>query len=382
MLWFFKKILQGLGIFFLVLFILLVGFVLWAKFPPLPSVTHPKVVKLPIFEDKPPPPILTVASYNIQYGIGFNGRRTDALDAWDFYERLYTIANILKAINADIVLLQEVDFRSERTHNIDQAYFLALKAGYQYLAKAPHWKTRLLPDLNGHMGPLNHGLAVLSRYPLTNNESHVFDYPSEAPFYVRWLYSPHGGQKVVATLGKEKINIVNVHLEPWAQKTRERSVKKIVKWIKSMTGPMILGGDFNAIPPEAPIKTYYNLEDTPWFIDKNQWNLDKDITINAIRKIPGLTDAIPPEEYLKNDEAAFTYPADKPTQRLDYLFAGGGAKIIKGYVYKAAGPASDHLPVVAEVEYNSSGNNAAHHSKSDEHIPDFDEVTGKRFFRP
>ncbi len=344
-----KKLLQVIALTFLTFLCLFIIFLLWNKFPMLPAKFKVGIIHLPDIKQNEPHGVIRVVTYNIQYGMGLEGRRTENLNTWDFYERLQKIADILKEINADIVLLQEVDFHSRRSNNIDQSYFLALKAEYPYIAKAPHWKIKFLPDFATHIGPLEHGLAVLSRYPLIDNESRVFKLPEEAPFYVRWLYSPHGGQKTVAEIGSTNLTIINLHLEPWAQKTREKTTLKVIHWIEELKGPIVVGGDFNAIPPEAPLKTYTNLEDTPWFIDKKQWDLENDITINAFRKLPTFSAAISVEAYLKNEQESFTYPANHPTQKLDYIFAGKGAEALKGYVFKKAGPASDHLPLVAEI---------------------------------
>jgi len=346
-----KKLLKALAIFILLFVLAFAGFILWNNFPPLPRISILGIQKNFTSVAPSPPALLKVVSYNIQYGSGFKGEKEKALDIKSFYKRLEAIVEILQEIDADIVLLQEVDFKAKRTQSIDQADFIAKRAGYAYLARAPHWKKKFFPNLNGLIGPLNHGLAILSRFPLSKNESRVFAHPSEAPFYVRWLYSPHGGQKAEVQVGKTAITLMNVHLEPWAQKTREKSVRNLVKWIEEQKGPLILGGDFNAIPPEAPIKTYTNLEDTPWFIDKKQWDLENDITISAIRNLPGFTDAIPPDVYLKDEKSAFTYPADNPVQRLDYIFAGKGAKMAGGFVFKEAAEESDHLPIVGLVDY-------------------------------
>ncbi len=345
-----KRLLQLFILIFALSIVGLIGFIIWNQYPFLPSKTFLGVELLPDIQIKEPPQFLKVATYNIQYGIGFSGNRKDHLQRKDFYQRLERLATILREIDADIVFLQEVDFYARRSQFFDQGYFLAEKAGYPYLAEAPHMKGKFLPFWNGIWGPVTHGLCILSKFPLLENEARVFTHPKEAPFYVRWLYSPHGAQRTLVQIGKERINLFNVHLEPWAQKTREKSVKNLIRWIKEIKGPIILAGDFNAIPPEAPIKTYHNLEDAPWFIDKAQWKLEKDTTITSIRKL-SFSEAIAPTEYLQNETAAFTFPSNKPVQKLDYIFAGNGVSIIKGWVFKEADEASDHLPLVAEVEY-------------------------------
>jgi endonuclease/exonuclease/phosphatase family metal-dependent hydrolase len=43
-----------------------------------------------------------------------------------------------------------------------------------------------------------------------------------------------------------------------------------------------------------------------------------------------------------------TYPADKPSKRIDYIFLGGGFKARGARVLRTL--ASDHLPLVADLE--------------------------------
>jgi endonuclease/exonuclease/phosphatase family metal-dependent hydrolase len=48
---------------------------------------------------------------------------------------------------------------------------------------------------------------------------------------------------------------------------------------------------------------------------------------------------------------AFTFPADSPTRRLDYIFFGRAlTRISAEVVAPPPGPHSDHLPIFAELE--------------------------------
>lgn len=346
-----KKCGKILFFFFFSLLTLFVIFILWNSFPPLPYVSSFEVQKMPIDTEYPIPQKLRIGTYNIQYGAGLHLNKKMGKE--DSLEHMEELSRVIKRMDVDILILQEVDFYSKRSHLIDQSEYLAVRCGYPYIAKAPHWIRKVMPYWNGLTGPLNHGLCILSRFPLIENQTYVFRHPTEAPFYVRWLYSPHGGQKAVAQVGEEKITVINLHLEPWAQKTREKTVKRSIEWISKVTGPLILGGDLNAIPPEAKVKTTYNLFDTPWFIDKSQWNIQNDQTVLLIRNIPGLNEFIPSKKYAKKERKYFTYPSNDPQQKLDYLFAGGGLKIIEGYVFHKAKTASDHLPVIGIIDLNA-----------------------------
>ena len=345
---FFKKILFSILISSLLFFFLLLTFLWWNHYPPLPRISHPDIISLDT-SSFTVPKYLKTASYNIHFGIGLKWNRKDKLTKQDFLQRLDRIAQILQEINADIVLLQEVDFNSARSKNIDQALYLAEKAGYGYIAKATYLKEKFHPNLQGMNGCIDFGLCILSRFPLSEPEARIFPYPDEMPFYLKWIYNPHGAQKVVATIGEQKVQIINVHLEPWSQKTRQKESSFLASWINRLPGPLILGGDFNALPPEISEKKGYYLSDMPWFIKKQKQDITKDQTIQIIRNIQGMSDIISADKYLQNK--SYTFPADNPKERLDYIFARKEAKIVHGYVYQHAETASDHLPIAAYVRY-------------------------------
>jgi len=349
-----KKTLFSLFVTSLLLFFCMLTFLWWNHFPPLAETFSPDIISL--YEDTSVtlPKNLKVASYNIHFGIGLKWDRQEGLNKEDFEMRLNKIAEILKEINADIVLLQEVDFDSARSKNIDQAEYIAEKAGYSWVAKAPYLREKFHPNLQGMHGRINFGLCILSRFPLKDHEARIFPHPDEMPFYLKWLYNPHGAQKVIVQVGKQEINLINVHLEPWSQKTREKESATIADWINSIEGSVILGGDFNAIPPETPNKTGDYLADAPWFIDRSRWDIENDETIQIIRSVNGITDAIPPKTFLQNLKQSATYPANNPTEMIDYIFARKKAKILYGYVFHKAQTASDHLPVAAYINYMSS----------------------------
>jgi endonuclease/exonuclease/phosphatase family metal-dependent hydrolase len=82
---------------------------------------------------------------------------------------------------------------------------------------------------------------------------------------------------------------------------------------------VLVAGDFNALPPEARQKS--------GFVDEPEMNFEHDETIAIARKIAGVSEVLA-------DEAAFTFPADGPTRRLDYIFHRPGlmrlsAKVVR-----------------------------------------------------
>ncbi|MEE9148304.1 MAG: hypothetical protein V3U27_12995, partial [Candidatus Tectomicrobia bacterium] len=83
-------------------------------------------------EDEPslPTGLLVILSYSLAYGLGPQRCRRAPADAAMVYDRLDHVIETIAASEADIALLQEVDFASARTHDIDQLYYIASALGW------------------------------------------------------------------------------------------------------------------------------------------------------------------------------------------------------------------------------------------------------------
>ncbi len=330
-------------------------FLKWNENPALAKRSNPNIIVLNIDQKdlkNSKPFELKVASYNIQFGIGFE-KDSPYIDKESYIQRLETIAQILKDINADVVLLQEVDFASKRSHYIDQAKFLAAKAGYNYLSQAPTLKRKIHIHFHNVIGKIENGLALISKYPIQYSEAIVFDYAKYMPFFTKWLYDPHGAQKCVIEFQDKKINLINLHLDPWSKKEREMQIQKIKRlWLLDKSLPIIIGGDFNSISPTALKRDGIYLQDAPWFVDKKISNIKNETTISTLLQL-GFKEAAPLKLSLKH-KRYYTYPSDDPKEKIDHIFAGYRARIIYGYIYEKAKTASDHLPIVAEIKINGN----------------------------
>jgi endonuclease/exonuclease/phosphatase family metal-dependent hydrolase len=338
-----------LSIFFIILF-LFISFLKWNDDPPLPVKYNPAIIKLNFNNNlNNQATNLKVVSYNIHYGIGFD-IKTIKTSKMNYLTRLNKIAHILKDIDADIVLLQEVDFQAARSFSINQGKYLANKAGYNFIAPATTLRKKIHLSFN-IIGKINHGLCILSKYPIEKNEVIVFEPNDEIPFFAKWLYDPHGAQKCSIKYQNKLINVINLHLEPWSQQLRENQIKLIKNnWLTHTNIPTIIGGDFNALSPTAKKEGLY-MKDAPWFIDRTKWNIKNDITIPILTHA-GFKESDP--TILSFKIKNFTYPSNNPKEKIDFIFAGNKTRIIKGFVFNNAKIASDHLPIVALIKINNN----------------------------
>jgi len=249
--------------------------------------------------------LLRVLSYNMHRAIGV--------------DRLFRPDRIAKVIDhhqADIVLLQEVDVGVPRSRNLDLAKEMAEAAGY------PHYAT----GLNVKLYKGKYGNATLSKFPIK---------------YSRNIDLTVGRRKARGCLHStievtsstdffQTLEVFNLHLGLSSQE-RVRQV-----------GLLIHSYEFNSMTPGTPCVVGGDL---------NDWRT---------RLAPIFTDILNFKCATNHSSgyhnAYLTYPSFSPTGGLDKIFYRGPIKLIKrrrcwmGITRLA----SDHLPVIAEFELQST----------------------------
>ena len=232
-------------------------------------------------------------SYNIQYG----------------GKDLSMIGSAIEAASPDLVGLQEVDVHwSARSQFVDQATALGQRLGMQ-VRFAPIYT---LPPLTGDV-PRQFGVAVLSKHPITSWRNLPLtrlstQEPNAAPAPAPGLL-----EAMIEVQGRA-IRVLNTHLDYRADPAvRRQQVAEMIHHIDESNGPTIVFGDMNA-PPEAP-------ELQPLFVR--------------------LHDARP------DAPPGFTYPADLPVKRIDYIMTTAHFGVRSSTV--GASTASDHRPLVVQL---------------------------------
>jgi endonuclease/exonuclease/phosphatase family metal-dependent hydrolase len=159
--------------------------------------------------------------------------------------------------------------------------------------------------------------AVLARPPWQIVEHRQHRFGGSARFYPR--------AALVALVGRagRRVWVVSTHLG-LAPTERNAHVHELTDLCAGLAGgPVVIGGDLNATPDERAVR---------WLADR-YWDVWAAV---APRSAPG--------------GSGGTFPALDPSARIDYLFASAGLRVISAGVPVHAADASDHLPVVAELE--------------------------------
>ena len=238
---------------------------------------------------------LRVLTYNIRSGNG-DLRRT---------------AETIRKLAPDIAGLQEVDVGwAERSAFADQARLLGEILGMQ-VRFAPIYT---LPGADSTQPERQFGVALLSRYPIVGWKNDTLtrlstQVPSALPAPAPGLL------EATIDVNGTAVRVFNTHLDYRSDpRVRRRQVEEMLAYIGDAAVPTLVFGDLNA-GPEAPElqPLLQRLRDT--------WQS---------RATPG-----------------FTYPADKPEKRIDYVLTSKHFRVRSASV--PVTEASDHRPVLVEL---------------------------------
>jgi endonuclease/exonuclease/phosphatase family metal-dependent hydrolase len=329
--------------------------------------------------------VISIATLNINTGHGARGEFRERLDRGTLERNLGRIADLLTTESPDIVCLQEVDFRWRGTNDIDEATWLANRAGYRYVHSCAHHRSPL-PDFVRRFWPSREvvwnrdcGTAILSRIPFTATHEYTFGQTLTsnpiANHFAGLLNESKGYTFVEVEVEGRPIGIINVHLlndivyeilravgrqvrgEIFA---RAWQVEKLIEHVKERHASgvaMIVAGDFNSVPRE----------DRLHHVDSDNGDPDdyrRDITMVLMRESKVL-ETIPALFGLGSRETIrefHTYPAIDPDRTLDYIFASPEFAFSTYKVPRRI--VSDHKMVFATLELRTE---AA--TKSDEQPP-------------
>ncbi|EID55978.1 endonuclease/exonuclease/phosphatase family protein [Saccharomonospora xinjiangensis] len=244
---------------------------------------------------------LRVMSYNIHTGIGVDGRAD-----------LGRIAATIEDADVDVVALQEVDVHwSQRSAFADQAAELARLTGMEVYF-APIYDLDPAPGSDQRR---RYGVAVLSRHPILSATNHEITRWSTVDPGAGPRPAPGFAEVVVSVRGKP-VHVYDTHLDFRADPSvRERQVADMLAVLRQDPpgARQLLLGDFNAGPGAPELSAL-------WEHVRDAWG---------------------------ERDGGFTYPADEPVKRIDYITVAGPVRVLNAAVPPVT--ASDHRPVIATV---------------------------------
>lgn len=237
---------------------------------------------------------MRLLTFNIRHGEGLD----DRLD-------LGRIAEVIAAQDADVVALQEVDRHfGERSGFADQAWILGR---HLEMSAVFGGEVRQPPPAPGQP-PREYGSAVLSRLPI-----------------MAWRFVPlptwpgHEGRGVLfadLAIGQHSVRVGSAHLSYEDPQPRLAQTRLLQQIITDDARPTVLAGDFNARPDDVAF--------------------------------PPLTEVLSDAWATAGTGEGFTFPADQPEVRIDYVLTTSQLTVEAVEVINI-GVASDHRPVLATM---------------------------------
>ncbi len=261
-----------------------------------------------------------IASYNVHYWADLLGQKTN------FDE----IISVIKAIDADILILQEVNWGvstfNPRGVQLIQELFSKLGYTYQFFGATAE-----------SMNNAPFGNLILSKYPTQQNYTHVYDAnvagQGEKHCFIHALISLSKGKQ---------LSVYGTRLDSTdgTGKIRLAQITELIEQIHQDACPnVMIAANFNEVRAQDYTQR------------KNVWNLV--VKDNLSRNSPTPTTVA---EKLVNFYDCFThahFPVPKFTvwngTTLDFIYLRDGWElpVVGCYVYVSA--ASDHLPIIMDV---------------------------------
>ena len=186
---------------------------------------------------------LRVACYNIAHGRGLATSNWSGGNPKERSDRLSEIADLLRGVNADVVVLNEVDFDCSWSRSVNQARQLAEEAGYSYWVEQRNLDFRLLSF------KWRFGNAILSKHPIV--DAQVVDFPGFSSWETVLVGKKRGVRCVIRARDAE-LQVVGAHLSPRSEKLRVESARIITGIVTERGMPSIVAGDMNSTAPGYP----------------------------------------------------------------------------------------------------------------------------------
>lgn len=235
---------------------------------------------------------LSVLTYNIHGGIGLDG----VLD-------LERVAAVIADSGAELVALQEVDrHRRAQSAFVDQAGHLAdrLRMHLAYAA--------CLDEEPAHPGGprAQYGTALLSTRPFGDESTTLLPcFPGS---------EQRGLLEASIEVGSTTLRVLGTHLQWDSEDERYVQAQAITAVLDDR--PTLLLGDLNTTPGSATYEHFAVSLDDSWS--------------------------------RVGQGAGYTFDAEQPPRRIDYVWVGGGVRALSARVLHS--PASDHAALLVDVQ--------------------------------
>ncbi len=295
---------------------------------------------------------IRILTWNIGYaGLGenmdffYDGGRMIRDTKENTLSNLNSIIRTIKSIDADIVLLQEVDINSHRTYNISEIDSLKKYFSDYHLYFAPNYKSIFVPiPLNNPIGKVEAGMVIMSKFfPLDVTR---YQYPSKFSYPKRLFNLKRGllSARYLTDFGDTLIVACthNTAFDDGGMIDAEtRFIEQLIIQNDSKKNISIIGGDWNQFPPsytpdrEALENKFFSPVTIDDSVLKDYGYFSYDKNINSLR-------------YCNTP-----YNPDSITTITDYFYLTNSVVVERIKTIDLKFKYSDHNPVILDISLNN-----------------------------
>ena len=288
---------------------------------------------------------IRIMSWNIGYGaLGDNadffmdgGKMVNTASKERVRYNLDGIIDRIDEINPDILLIQEMDRNSTRSHFVDEYKYIQQNSG-SYVAKNQsiftyNYKVSFVPYPIPPIGKVEAGLATYSAFKISNATRVKLPSPFKWPISVGNLKRCLEISRMPIENSEKEFVLINLHLEAYdsgeGKIAQTNMLKEILKEELDKGNYVVAGGDFNQV--------FSNIDISAYPIFEGLWE-------------PGRIDV---EEF--DDRLTFITDASNPTCRsLDKVYVDGfivsdNIQIQNVRTHNTVFQYADHNPVSMDI---------------------------------
>jgi endonuclease/exonuclease/phosphatase family metal-dependent hydrolase len=317
---------------------------------------------------------LRVMNWNIKFGGGRIDFFFDCFGDRETMRRSEVEANLegllakIRQVDPDVLLAQEIDVYSTRSADVNMVQYILDRTNLSYAVYAPNWRSEFIPAHG--LGHMNSGIAIFSRWPLSDAVRIRLPLSEEQPEYERQFYLKRAILRAYLDIpGYAPLTVLNIHADAYS---KDGTKKKHVDIFKDEMdaareeGRIVLaGGDLNVLPPGT-----VKLKDFP-----DSVCTDEDFIADDYSGELGWIDSyyrdyhpvIPLADYQADNSRYFSHTVDGRAggfwnRTLDYLFSSApwvpGSGLVHQNVLRGGMetmPLSDHAPVTGTLLLPAEG---------------------------
>ena len=298
---------------------------------------------------------LSAISWNIQFSAGrkhkffYEGGDVSHVPESDVTATLAAINQAIQSEQADLLLLQEVDRASARTHDIDQAKGIFEGTAMACRSDTPYFKVAWVPKpFHEPLGHMDMVLSLQSRALLRNavrTQLALLDERREIQAFnlKRALFTAE-----LPVEGMDQpLAVAVTHLSAFSKGdgTLGKQVAALRDWMASRPAdqPWILAGDLNMLPPgDDPSR--FGAEASDYADDPNPMT----------ELIPRFKEAFGDDQLAESARTWVKLGSGIPDKRIDYFFYGGPIEVLSAAALRQYAALSDHLPLSVKLRVGNA----------------------------